>query len=72
MTTCGATDLGVDGRNPAAEAASHQGRDLEAALVSPSTLASAYRATTDFTPREDGGRASQADDYRLGYRVSDP
>src|SRR4029450_8408219 len=29
-----------------------RGEDLEAALVSPSTLVSAYRATTHFTPRD--------------------
>jgi hypothetical protein len=44
--------------NPAAEAAGRQGeRILEAALVSPSTLASAYRATTHFTARDGVARA---------------
>jgi len=55
--------------NPAAEAASHQGKDLEAALVSPSTLASAYRAMTNFRLRDGGGRAATAAITGLGYRV---
>jgi len=40
--------------------------------VSPSTLASAYRAMPDFTSRNGGGRAGMATITRLAYRVFEP
>ena len=52
-------------KGPGAEAASHQGGEhLEAALVDPSTLASAYRAIINGIPRVVGGRVTLPTDYR--------
>ena len=42
---------------------------MAAALVSASTLASAYRAMTDFTPRVVGDRVTHGDDYRRAFRT---
>jgi hypothetical protein len=58
--------------DPAAEAASHQGEGMEAALVGPSTLASAYRAIIDFTPRVVDDRVAAVGIWLEGEEPSDP